>query len=426
MDLKQELESRGFLHQYTHEELFALYEKWGEKLYWWVDPSSDSLQLGNFISLMNALHVMRRGNKLFLIVWWATGMIGNPSGKDNERNFLTTQQVAVNTVKIEKQIKTILSNVEKKIGQKMEIEVINNYVFFEHFNVLDFMRDVGKFMTVNWMMNKDIVKKRITDPNKSISYAEFSYMLIMGYDFYRLYSDYNVRLEVGWSDEWDGILSGVELIGKKTGQTAYWLTNKLVTDSNGKKFGKSEGNAVWLDPEKNSPYYVYQYLLNCADSDIEKLLNMLTFLEPQEIVSIVASHSKQPELRLGQKVLATYVVSLVFGDNSAKQAEAITNFLFTEVNRCEVLGSLENNDMVALMHEVGSTSYTPGMSILEALVKSELATSKSDARKLIEWGGVFLNEMKISEVDRFIQSDEAINWVFLLRKGKKNFRILLK
>lgn len=424
MHLKQELESRGFLHQFTHEELFDLYDKWGEKLYWWVDPSADSLQLGNFISLLNALHVMKKGNKLFLIVGGATGMIGNPTGKDSERNFLTSEQVAENTRKIEVQIHTILKNVEKKIWGKLEVEVINNYTFFKDFNVLDFMRDVGKFMTVNWMMNKDIVKKRIMDPDKSISYAEFSYMLIMGYDFYKLFSEYGVRLEVGGSDEWDGILAGVELTGKKTGETVFGMTNKLITDSNGKKFGKSAGNAVWLDPKKNSPFFVYQHLLNCADSDVEKFLKLLTFLDFAEISATIEEHAKHPELRSGQKVLAKNVIELVFGAKIAVQSEMITSLLFGDTDRMSVIKDLWADDLEALAQEIWSFDGKEGMSILELLEASGLATSKSDARKLIEWGGIFLNEIKVEKNTQTLEKSDFVNGCMLLRKGKKNFRLV--
>lgn len=426
MNLKQELEARWFLHQYTHEELFELYEKWWQKLYWWIDPSADSFQLGNFISLLNALHFMKKWNKLILIVGWATWAIGNPTWKDAERNFLTTEQVELNASKIEKQMHVILSNVSAKIWVKLEVEVINNYRFFKEMNVIEFMREVGKYMTVNWMMNKDIVKKRITDPDKSISFAEFSYMLLMWYDFYKLYTDYGVKLEVGWSDEWDGILSWVELVSKKAWQTVYGMTNKLITDSNGKKFWKSMWNAVWLDPEKNSPYFVYQFLLNTTDADIDKLLKVFTFSTLEEIAEIVKKHGEKPELRIWQKYLANQVTELIFGNEALKQAEMITDMLFWDTNKLDVIKWLSQSDISALAREVWSIKFEWNIQILDILVNIWLASSRWDWRKLIEWGWVFVNEVKVEDWFKEITSSDFINWVVVIRKWKKNFKLILK
>lgn len=426
MNLKQELEARWFLHQYTHEELFDIYEKWWEKLYWWIDPSADSFQLGNFISLLNALHFMKKGNKLILIVWWATWAIGNPTGKDAERNFLTTEQVELNASKIEKQMHVILDNVGKKLWTKLEVEVINNYRFFENMNVIEFMRDVGKYMTVNWMMNKDIVKKRISDPDKSISFAEFSYMLLMWYDFYKLYSEYWVKLEVGGSDEWDGILSWVELTAKKTWQTVYGMTNKLITDSNGKKFWKSMWNAVWLDPEKNSPYFVYQFFLNTTDADLDKLLKVFTFVSLDEIADVVAKHNEKPELRYGQKYLASQVIPLIFWEEALKQSEMITNMLFWDIDKLEVLKWLAKSDIEALAEEAWNIKFNWPVQILDVLVNIGFVTSRWEWKKLIEWGWIFLNEVKVEDGFREITDKDFINWAIILRKWKKNFKLILK
>lgn len=353
-------------------------------------------------------------------------MIGNPTGKDVERNFLTTEQVEINVSKIEKQIHVVLKNVWDKLWVKLEVEVINNYNFFKDLNVLDFMREVGKYMTVNWMMNKDIVKKRITDPDKSISYAEFSYMLIMWYDFYKLYSDYWVKLEVGWSDEWDWILSGVELTGKKTWKTVYGMTNKLITDSTWKKFWKSEWNAIWLDPAKNSPYFVYQYLLNCSDEDIEKLLKLLTFSDLGEISSIVKKHFERPELRYWQKILASYVVEIIFGKKASSQVEIISNVLFWDVDKLEMIKTSSREDVEAIAKEAWSINFFPGLIILDALVDCWLASSRWDWRKLIEWGWIFLNEIKVDDWFKEISEIHFINGVVILRKWKKNFKLILR
>ncbi|EKE28068.1 MAG: Tyrosyl-tRNA synthetase 1 [uncultured bacterium (gcode 4)] len=426
MNLKQELELRWFLHQYTHEELFDLYDKWWEILYWWIDPSADSFQLGNFISLLNALHYVKKWNQLYLIVWWATWMIWNPTGKSAERNFLTTDKVEENAAKIQKQMYTVLENVWKKIWTKLEFKVINNYDFFKDMNVLDFMREVWKYMTVNWMMNKDIVKKRIIDPDQSISYAEFSYMLIMWYDFFKLFTEYGVKLEVWWADEWDGILSWVELVWKKTWKTVYWATNKLITDSTWKKFWKSEGNAIWLDPNKNSPYFVYQYLLNISDEDVDKLLKLLTFMDLEAIAAIVNEHSVKPELRLWQKALASYVTEIIFWKEFAVQAEMISEMLFWSLDKLWTLSSLSKQDLDALAKETGSIPYSLDMQIVDAMISCWFASSKWDARKLIEWGWIFLNEKKVEDISLTITDNDFHNNVSILRKWKKNFKLIIR
>lgn len=425
MNLKQELEARWFLHQYTHEELFEIYEKWWEKLYWWIDPSADSFQLGNFISLLNALHYMKKWNKLILIVGWATWMIGNPTWKDAERNFLTTEKVEENASKIEKQMHVILKNVSDKLWIELEFEVMNNYNFFKDMNVIEYMREVWKYMTVNWMMNKDIVKKRITDPDKSISYAEFSYMLIMWYDFYKLYTEKWVRLEVGWADEWDWILSWVELTWKKTWQTVFWATNKLITDSTWRKFWKSEWNAIWLDPTKNSPYFVYQFLLNVSDEDVDKFLKLLTFIEIDEIEKIVNKHLEKPELRFWQKILAQNVIELIFGKDASIQAEMISNVFFWDVDRLELIKDMKKVDIVALANETWCMKFLQEVQILDVLVNLWLASSKWDSRKLIEWGWIYLNEVKVEDWTVNITKNDFINWAIILRKWKKNFKLIL-
>ncbi|USN58108.1 MAG: tyrosine--tRNA ligase [Candidatus Peribacteria bacterium] len=255
------------------------------------------MTIGNFVALQMAIHFMLAGNKCYLLVGGATSTIGNPSGKDKERPILTEEDLQKNQQGITKQFSLLVQNVEKQTGKTLQYEIVNNYDFFKDMNVLDFLREVGRFMTVNWMLGKDIVKKRVTDPDKWISYAEFSYMLIMGYDFYHLNKHHNVILEVGGSDEWDGILSGIELIQKKGGPEVYGVTNKLIVDANGKKFGKSEGNAIWLDTKKTSPYAMYQYFMNTLDADIERYLLLFSYLEEKEIKKIVENHMSAPENR---------------------------------------------------------------------------------------------------------------------------------
>lgn len=309
------------------------------------------MTIGNFVALMQALHVMLRGNKCYLLVGGATGMIGSPSGKDEERNLQDEETLKHNQQGIFNDFQRICTNIQQVTGITMNYEIVNNYDWFKDINYLQFLREVGKKMTVNWMINKDLVRKRITDPDKYISYAEFSYMLIMGYDFYVLNRDHNVILEVGGSDEWDGILAGIEITSKLNGNTVYGITNNLILDSAGKKFGKSEGNAIWVNPEKNTPYFVYQYFMNVSDIDVGRFLRLFTFLSLEEIEDIQKTHDQTPELRNGQRELAYRVCQILFGTQAADQAKQITEFMFSS-EKVKMLKSLDLETKQAIAKEV--------------------------------------------------------------------------
>lgn len=426
MHLKDELEQRGFIKQYTDEKLFEMYEKWWNNFYFGVDPSADSMTIGNFVALMQAIHVMLKGNTCYLLVGWATGMIGNPTGKDAERNFLDTEALEINQAGIANDMEKLCTNIEMITGKKLQYKMVNNYDWFKNMNYLDFLREVGKNMTVNWMMNKDIVKKRITDPDKFISYAEFSYMLIMWYDYYILNRDHNVTLEVWWSDEWDGILAGIEITHKLTGNTVYGLTNNLILDSNGKKFGKSEWNAIWLNPIKSSPFFVYQYFMNVSDEDVSRFLKLFTLLPLEDIDNIVQKHGEDLSIRYGQDQLARYVTETIHGKVAMETAVKVTEFLFGEGDKMDTLKGLSSDEIEAIWHEVGSLKITAELSVIDSLVESGLEASRGDAKKSITAGAIYLNEEKIEDIGAIVDGNLAINWCMILRKGKKNFRVLVK
>ena len=276
MHLREEWEQRGLIYQFSDEKLFDLYNTWGQKFYIWFDPSADSLQIGNMFSVMAAIHLMKYGNKCYFLVGGATGMIWDPSGKNEERSFLSEEQLRHNEQKIYHQLQTFLENIKKNYDINFDYEMVDNYDFLKETSYLTFLRDIGKFITVNYMIAKESVKKRVEDQEQSITYAELSYMLIQGSDFYTLYSKYGVKLQLWGSDQRGNVTTGMDLISKKTGEQAFCLTIPLVTDANGKKYGKSEGNAVWVDPTKNSPYFVYQFFLNADDSLIGKLLKVFS------------------------------------------------------------------------------------------------------------------------------------------------------
>lgn len=426
LPLKQELEQRGFLHQYTHEEVFELFDKGGKKLYFGADLSADSLTIGNFCALMHVFHRMRRNNTCYLLVGGATSTIGNPSGKDAERPVLSPEQLAHNQAAIHAQFAHLTRRCEEILGQKFSFEIVNNYDWFKDFSFLDFLRDVGRTITVNWMMGKDIVRRRITEADQSISFAEFSYMLIMGYDFCHLAEKYNVELELGGSDEWDGIMAGLEITHKKLHKKVYGVTNKLILDSSGKKFGKSEGNAIWLDKEKNSPYAVYQYFLNIADADVERFLKLFTFYDFDTIAQIVATHQQDPARRYGQEMLASYVVSLIFTEQDAKQAQVITQVLFSKENPLDIIRDLGKEDIIALQRETGGVTLSKwSYSILDLLTSTWLASSNSEAKKLIESRGVSCQEKIVEDIHVSFSEADAVNGVILLRKGKKNWRVVI-
>ncbi len=425
LPLKTELENRWFIKQFTSEDLFALSDKGWISFYFGVDPSADSMTIGNFVALMQAIHVMLRWNKCYLLVWWATGMIGNPTGKDAERNFLDEEALTRNQAWIRKNFEDLCINIEKISGANLEYEIVNNYDWFKNMNYLQFLREVGKSMTVNWMMNKDIVKSRINDPDKFISYAEFSYMLIMGYDYYVLARDHNVVLEVGGSDEWDGILAGIEITSKLLDKKVHGLTNNLILDSNGRKFGKSEWNAIWLDPKKSTPYFVYQYFLNVTDEDVNRFLRLFTLLTMEEIDAIVAEHSQQPQLRIGQKTLAYRVVQIIHGTEAAEQAQAITDFVFAS-DKLDRIKSTDQSFVTALVEQIGGVQATDGDSILDVLVNSWFTESRGDAKKLIQQNGISLNEVAVSDINYAIRSSDRVSGVILLQKGKKNMRLVVR
>lgn len=419
--LRQELEQRWFLYQHSHDEAFALYEAGGQTLYLGVDPTADSLHLGNFVGFMHAVQWMKRGNKLILIVGGATGMIGDPGGKDSERSFLDQATLAHNVAAITTQVSTILHHLTQISGIKFDFEVRNNADFYEGLSYLDFLRQVGKYITVNQMMNKETVKKRIEDPEKSISYTEFSYMLLQGYDFLKLYTDYGCKLQISWSDQWGNVMTGLELIKRIADGEAYGVTTPLITDSTGKKFGKSEGNALWLDPNKNSPFVIYQYFINTNDADIEKYFKLLTLAEFDTIENIITKHAEAPEQRLGQEFLAHTIVQTVFGADAARQAQLITKTLFWKEDIITALRTWHIDDLLALHQTIGNNAWaTIGDRILEVVVTAGLADSNGQAKELIKSNSIYLNEQLISDMNYTLSENDFIQGnIALLRKGKK-------
>jgi len=424
--IKQELEDRGLLFQNSNDKIFEELDKGWKAFYCGFDPTADSLHLGNFIWFMVAIHLMRRWNKYVALTGWATGMIGDPGWKDSERSFLSMDTLDNNQKAISNQISGIIENLKNFTKSDFEVSFVNNKDFYENMWYLDFLREVWKYITINVMMSKDTVKKRIEDPKQSISYTEFSYMLLQGYDFVRLFEDKNVILQIWWQDQWGNLVTWTELIRKKLDSASYAITWPLITDASGKKFWKSEWNAIWLDKNKTSPYEIYQYFMNTSDSDVERYLKMLTLIETEEIDEIVAKHMEHPENRSGQEILAYKVVEIIHGSDEANLAVKISSFIFWNPElRVDILKKLDNKEVDTFINAIWGFEYSQE-NLFETLVKSWLEKSNSNARNSVKSWAVYINEQKIEDFKFDVESAFLENNILLIRKGKKNFRIVRK
>ena len=423
--LKQELEDRWLLFQNSNEDLFEEFDKWWKSFYCWFDPTADSLHLGNFIWFMVAVHLMRRWNKYIALTWWATWMIWDPGWKDTERSFLSIEDLDNNQKSISNQISWIVNNLTNFTKQDFEYDFVNNKDFYEWMWYLDFLRVVWKYITINNMINKDTVKKRVEDPNKSISYTEFSYMLLQWYDFVNLFKNKNVTLQIWGQDQWWNLVTWIELIRKKYDWNANVMTWPLITDSNWKKFGKSEWNAIWLDKAKTSPYEIYQYFMNTADVDISRYLKMLTLIETEEIDEIVKKHMEIPENREWQKLLAYKVVEIIHGTKEADLALRITDFMFGKNDKLEILKTLSKEELKIFQNAMWWFDYD-SENLFETIVKSELEKSNSNARNAVKSGAIYINEEKIDDFNFDVLSSFVDNKFIFIRKWKKNLKLILK
>ena len=426
MHLREELEARGLLYQTTNEAFFDLYDQGGEKFYCGYDPTADSLHLGHFLTFMAAVNFMKRGNTFVMLIGGATGMIWDPTGKSEARAFLGLDQLRHNQEAITEQVGQILENLKKLTGKDFQFKVVNNYDFYKDLSVFDWYRTVGKYITLNTMLSKESVKKRLENTESGISYTEFSYMLLQGNDFVHLYENEWVKLQIWGSDQRGNMVTWTEMLRKKTEGEAesYVMTIPLMMDASGKKFGKSEGNAIWLDQRKNSPYFVYQYFLNSADADVEKFLRAFTLLEIAEIEEIVAKHNEKPESRYGQRQLANYVIQTLFGKQAAEQAEKISDFLFGSEDKMQMINQFSREEVQALARETGSCEISENeIRVLELLVKCGIVDSNGEAKKMIAQGAIYVNENKISDIASSFSTQDASNGVLLIRKGKKTYKI---
>jgi tyrosyl-tRNA synthetase len=369
--------------------------------YWGVDPSADSMTIGNFAAAMMVRHFIDHGHKAMLLVGGATGMIGDPDGKKDERNLKTLDEIARNKAGIAAQYKTVFN------GQPFTI--VDNYDWFKDMNYLDFLRSVGKHVPLSQMLGRDFVQARIGEDGSGISYAEFSYALIQGYDFLHLYREHGVTLQVCGGDQWGNSIAGVDLIRRIEGGEAHVYSTPLVINkATGVKFGKSEGGAVWLDPNKTSVYKFYQFWLNSDDEGVIDYAKIFTLLSQDEIEAMAENHAINPGARSAQKQLAYEVTSLVHGIERTESVMRVTEVLFGKGNVAE----LSDDDLDTLAMEIPSTHT--GKTVVEALVEAEIASSNGDAKRLIAGGAISINGEKIAE-------DSTLSQTALIKKGKNTF-----
>jgi len=424
MTLIDELSWRGMVQDImpgTKEQL----EKESVTGYIGFDPTADSLHIGSLVPILLLVHLQKAGHKPVALVGGATGMIGDPSGKSEERNLLSDEILQHNIKGIKQQLEKYI-NFDESISNAALL--VNNYDWFKDISFIHFLRDVGKYITVNYMMAKDSVKKRI-EGETGISYTEFAYQLMQGYDFYWLFQNKGVKLQMGGSDQWGNIITGTEIIRKKTGGEAFAFTCPLIKKADGGKFGKTEKGNVWLDPEKTSPFHFYQFWLNATDTDATQWIKIFTFLEKDEIESIVLLHNEDPGKRLLQKRMAEEITRFIHGQQELEKAIQTTEKLFSgnaaenikDLSVEELLNSLEGVPVV----DMDKSRIEAGLDLVTLLNEAGIFASKGEARKMIVGGGVSLNKEKISDANLMIDNSFSLHSTYLLvQKGKKNYYLI--
>jgi len=427
MNFVEELKWRGMLHNImpgTEEQL----QKEMTTAYVGIDPTANSLHIGHLVSVMMLKHFQAAGHKPLVLVGGATGMIGDPSGKSQERNLLDEKTLRYNQDCLKKQLEKLL---DFSAAKDNHAEMVNNYDWMKEYSFLEFIRDIGKHITVNYMMAKDSVKKRIGEDAKTgMSFTEFSYQLVQGTDFWHLYKTKNCKLQMGGSDQWGNITTGTELIRRKEGGEAFALTCPLITKADGNKFGKTEDGNVWLDPELTSPYKFYQFWLNVSDEDAEKYIKIFTMLPKEEIESLIEKHREEPHRRILQQRLAKEVTIMVHSEEDYHTAVSASKILFGKATT-EELKNLDEKTFLSVfegvpMFDIERAKINAGVNILDLLaVETQIFSSKGELRRLIKGGGVSINKEKIPNEEIFVNTERLLNDKYILvQKGKKNYFLI--
>ncbi|KAA9039248.1 tyrosine--tRNA ligase [Ginsengibacter hankyongi] len=389
------------------------------------DPTADSLHIGSLIPIIVLMHLQKFGHKPIALVGGATGMVGDPSGKSEERNLLSTEVLNYNVAAVKKQLEKFL---DFNPGKENAAEMVNNYDWFKDITFLDFIRDVGKHISINYMMAKDSVRKRLEGEN-GMSFTEFTYQLVQGYDFYWLNKNKNCKFQFGGSDQWGNIVTGTELIRRKSGGEAFAFTCPLLTKADGGKFGKSEKGNVWLSPDKTSPYSFYQFWLNTADLDAERFIKIFTFLSKEEIDELVRQHTGNENQRILQKKLAEEVTCLVHSKKDYEFAVKASAILFSN-DTAQTLKELNEEQLLQVMEGVPSIEidrkvFNNNIDLISLLADTKIFSSKGEARKMLAGGGVFLNKEKVTDAETKVNANFLLNEKYLLvQKGKKNYYLL--
>jgi len=424
MNFVEELRWRGMIHDIMPGTEEILLKEMGSA-YVGFDPSSDSLHIGNLVGIMTLKHFQIAGHKPYALVGGATGMIGDPSGKSEERNLLDEKSLRFNQECIKKQLSHFLDFDTTDPSQAV---MVNNYDWMKEFSFLEFIRDVGKYITVNYMTAKDSVKKRL---DTGMSYTEFSYQLVQGYDFLHLFKQNGVKLQMGGSDQWGNITTGTELIRRKSGGEAFALTSPLITKADGGKFGKTESGTIWLDPEKTSPYAFYQFWLNTGDIDAESYIKIFTLRTREEIDALITEHRLAPHQRLLQRTLAEDVTSMVHSREELDTAIEASLILFGKGTH-ETLLRMNEKTLLSVFEgvpqfKINRALLSEGISIIDLLAEeTSIFPSKGELRRTIKGGGASLNKEKITDTEMFVKADALLNDKYLLaQKGKKNYFLII-
>ena len=425
MNFVEDLKWRGLLH----DIMPGTEEKLAEGItsgYIGFDPTADSLHVGSLLQILTLVRFQKAGHKPFALVGGATGMVGDPSGKSQERNLLSEDILAHNLAGIKKQLEQFL---DFDCGAN-SAEIVNNYDWFKNFTFLDFIRDAGKHITVNYMMAKDSVKNRL-ESEVGMSFTEFSYQLVQGYDFYYLWKHRNCVLQMGGSDQWGNIVTGTEFIRRKDGGEAFAITSPLIKKADGTKFGKTEGGNIWLSADKTSPYQFYQFWLNASDADAENYIKIFTFLEHAAIENLVVEHQKLPHLRTLQKALASDITLRVHGETKLEMALKSTDFLFGN-GSLDFLKQLSDAEVLQIFEGIPQFSVqksllVDGVDVLALFAeKTKIFTSKGESKKMVDGGGVSVNREKITSSTKiFIQTDLINDKFLVVQKGKKNYFLIV-
>lgn len=412
MTLSKELLERGLVYQYSTDSLEEIFKSDTKRtLYLGVDPTADSMHVGHLVPYMLLNHLLNAGHTVIFLIGGGTALIGDPSGKDTERDFVDAEIVEKRSKKLEENVRKIAHG---------DITFVNNYDWLSKLSLIEFLRDVGKHFTVNTMIKKDSVSIRLLGEN-GISFTEFSYALLQSYDYYHLHTKYNCDLQIGASDQWGNISSGIDYIRRTTGDEVYGLTLPLlINPSTGKKFGKSEGNAIWLDAEKTSPFEFYQFWLNTADEHAIAYLKMFTFLKLEEIRVLEKKLKEDPQEREAQKLLALEVTTFVHGEKVAKTASSAATIIF----KTDSLHLLSEEEIAVVLANVPTHRVENDIAITDLLVETMLARSKREAREFVEHGAVSIDGQKIMKTAHLVEAKARQNKTALLRRGKKSITIL--